>query len=276
MGHRGSRTRVTPFHRAGSGEPLVLIHGSAGSWRVWTPALEALERHHDVLALTLPGHNGGPPLPATDFTLDDFVDLVAGMLDERGIAAAHLAGNSLGGAVALELLRRGRALSVTAFSPGGAWVPSANLRRVKVSFNLATAVARATPIIALVSWNPWTRRVLFLKGCEHGDRIPPSAFRAIFADSVAAAPGLGQIFTALTKPGPLRRIDRGGVPVVIAWPERDRLLPFEVFGAPFEKVVPGCQFVRLSGVGHGPFYDDPDLVAETILRTTARPVQQAV
>ncbi len=49
-------------HRAGSGSPLVCLHGFTDTWRTWELVLPALERHHDVLAPTLAGHAGGPPI----------------------------------------------------------------------------------------------------------------------------------------------------------------------------------------------------------------------
>jgi pimeloyl-ACP methyl ester carboxylesterase len=50
-------------HRAGSGEPVVLIHGVGSQWQVWAPVLPALERERDVIALDLPGFGGSPSLP---------------------------------------------------------------------------------------------------------------------------------------------------------------------------------------------------------------------
>ena len=52
-------------HRGGAGEPLVLIHGFSGTRLMWEPVLEALERSHDVLAVNLAGHVGGPELGDT-------------------------------------------------------------------------------------------------------------------------------------------------------------------------------------------------------------------
>src|SRR5688572_7057837 len=54
--------RFTAAHRGGEGPPLVLVHGFTGSWRIWDLVLPALERRHEVLAPTLPGHAGGPPV----------------------------------------------------------------------------------------------------------------------------------------------------------------------------------------------------------------------
>src|SRR3954468_5056067 len=109
----------TPSHRGGSGAPMVCLHGFMDTWRTWELVLPALERRHDVLAPTLPGHAGGPPLTElTDTTLPDAVERA---MDDAGFATAHIAGNSLGGWVALQLAARGRAESVVALAPAGGW-----------------------------------------------------------------------------------------------------------------------------------------------------------
>ena len=109
-------------HRAGSGAPMVLIHGFSASWGIWKPVLPALERHHDVLAPTLLGHSGGPEYIAGSHAISDaMADALERDMDSAGFERAHLVGNSLGGWLALELAARGRALSTTAFSPAGGW-----------------------------------------------------------------------------------------------------------------------------------------------------------
>jgi pimeloyl-ACP methyl ester carboxylesterase len=109
----------TPAHRGGSGPPLVLLHGFLDTWRVWELVLPALEREHDVLAPTLAGHAGGPPLP--EIAAGALADAVERAMDGAGFATAHVAGNSLGGHVALQLAARGRARTVVAFAPAGGW-----------------------------------------------------------------------------------------------------------------------------------------------------------
>ena len=112
----------TPSHRGGSGPPLVLLHGFMDTWRIWELVLPALERRHDVLAPTLAGHAGGPRLPAV-VDGDAVADAVERAMDEAGFETAHIAGNSLGGFVALQLAARGRARSVVALAPAGGWAP---------------------------------------------------------------------------------------------------------------------------------------------------------
>src|ERR687889_511348 len=109
-------------HRGGSGPPLVLIHGIGHTWRGWKPMLPLLERNFDVLAVDLPGFGHSPPLPAgTAPPPEALADEVEGAMDAAGFERAHIAGNSLGGWIALELAGRGRADTVEAISPGGLW-----------------------------------------------------------------------------------------------------------------------------------------------------------
>src|SRR4051812_463840 len=107
-------------HRGGSGEPLVLIHGIGHTWRGWKPMLPLLERRFDVLAVDMPGFGHSDPLPpGVDSTPEALADAVEDEMGRAGFDRAHIAGNSLGGWVGLELARRGRAETVTAISPAG-------------------------------------------------------------------------------------------------------------------------------------------------------------
>ena len=113
-------TTFSPAHRGGYGQALICIHGFLDTWRVWELILPALERHHEVLALTLPGHAGGPPIegPISRTVLADAVERA---MDAAGFRRAHLVGSSLGGYVALQLAVRDRAESVVAIAPAGGW-----------------------------------------------------------------------------------------------------------------------------------------------------------
>ncbi|MDQ3677188.1 MAG: alpha/beta fold hydrolase [Actinomycetota bacterium] len=78
------------------------------------------KRHHEVLAPTLLGHAGGPPLDG-EVSGAVIVDAIERAMDDAGFESAHMVGNSLGGQVALRLAARGRAESVVAFAPAGGW-----------------------------------------------------------------------------------------------------------------------------------------------------------
>src|SRR5271163_1412747 len=117
-----SALELTPSHRAGTGTPLLLLHGIGAIWRAWSPVLPFLEPHHEVIVPTLHGHAGGPPLDSgVAPSVQALVDGIEEELDRLGLAKVHIAGNSLGGWIGIELARRGRAQSLVLLSPAGAW-----------------------------------------------------------------------------------------------------------------------------------------------------------
>jgi len=108
----------------------VCLHGFTDTWRTWELVLPTLERRHEVLAPTLPGHAGGPPLTG-GATGPGLADAIERALDEAGFTTAHIVGNSLGGYLALALAARGRAESVVALAPAGGWAPRATTPSIR-------------------------------------------------------------------------------------------------------------------------------------------------
>ena len=121
------RSPSRPSHRGGSGPPLVCLHGFTDTWRTWELVLPSLERRYDVLAPTLAGHAGGPPLAGAAGRRRARRRGRARRWTTAGFETAHLAGNSLGGFVALQLAARGRARSVVALAPAGGWADGRRL-----------------------------------------------------------------------------------------------------------------------------------------------------
>jgi pimeloyl-ACP methyl ester carboxylesterase len=145
----------TRAHRGGTGPPLVCLHGFTDTWRTWELVLPMLERRHHVLAPTLLGHAGGPPLPAGgDVSGALLVDAVEQAMDDAGLATAHVVGNSLGGYLALQLAARGRAESVVALAPAGGWAAGDDSYKktmqhfLLMEHQVKAAVPRAGAIVA--------------------------------------------------------------------------------------------------------------------------------
>src|SRR5918997_5950143 len=92
------------YDRTGRGEPLVLLHGQGFSRRCWDPIIDLLVADRDVIAVDLPGHGDSPRQPkGTGNAPHDLAVAVAELLDQLGLQTVHVAGNSRGGWVALEL-----------------------------------------------------------------------------------------------------------------------------------------------------------------------------
>ncbi|HEY1450869.1 MAG TPA: alpha/beta fold hydrolase, partial [Solirubrobacteraceae bacterium] len=95
------------FHREGSGPPLVLLHGIGLSWQIWRPMIALLRDRFDVIACDSPGFGDSPPLPAgVKPTIPAYADAFAAFFVELGVERPHVSGNSMGGAIGLELARR--------------------------------------------------------------------------------------------------------------------------------------------------------------------------
>ena len=258
-------------HEVGEGPPLVLLHGLTGTWRMWTPVLPALAAHHRVVALTLPGHHGAAALPAdVQLSLPTLADALEAQLDAAGLAQVHIAGNSLGGWLSLELARRGRALSVVALSPAGGWRTLQDLKRVVTQIDGAARMgARVRGLMAPVLRPGAVRRVAFRGTMEHVERIPPRAVGEILDDLVGCSV-LAEFMASTERDEPfLGGMEHVTAPIRIAWAEKDRTIPFDRYGAPLVERIPGAELVMLPGVGHVPMWDDPELVARTILEVTA-------
>src|SRR5688572_2895178 len=98
LGLEERRAAGLRYFAGGDGEPVVLVHGLAGSAANWVELLPALAERYRVLAVDLPGHGGSaPPPPGASVT--DFADAVAGVIELERVGPALLAGHSFGGLV---------------------------------------------------------------------------------------------------------------------------------------------------------------------------------
>jgi pimeloyl-ACP methyl ester carboxylesterase len=265
----GSALELTPSHRAGTGTPLLLLHGIGAFWQAWSPVLPYLEPHHDVIVPTLHGHAGGPSLDSQVApSVQALVDGIEEELDRLGLPKVHIAGNSLGGWIGIELARRGRAQSLVLLSPAGAWRSARRLRvtayGIKFSFGaLARNSSRAEAIAGrrLLHWAMLASQV------AHPHQVPRESLVAYIqasGQSPVVEPLLRVLHLNPVDPLPAER----DYPVRLVWAERDRILPFKHFGSPMLERLPGAELIHLSGVGHVPMSDDPARVAELILEVT--------
>lgn len=250
-------------HRAGSGEPLVAIHGIGSAWQVWEPVLPALEASHDVIALSLPGYGRSPPLRGEP-TVPALREAVERTMDAAGLDTAHMVGNSLGGWIAAELAARGRGRTVVTLSPAGLWTPR-ELRYSVTVLRASHAGARLLASRAELASRA-ARGALLRHVCAHPTRMRAESAALQLRLLADSASFMGTLRSASTgsRPIGLERID---VPFRVAWGSRDLLLPPRQ-AQRWERLVPGAELVELRGLGHVPMSDDPATVARTVLEVT--------
>lgn len=253
---------VSDFLMATDKTALVLLHGGAGSGRAWQDVVPVVSRYHQVHAPTAPGHRGGPPVQRRPATAAD-----ERYLDEQGLQRPHLVGHSMGGYLAIELARRGRAATVCVFAPGGFWASGGGLRERTLSRALGGAgIARLMrPIMPLVLKSPRVRRLMFQDGACHGDRISAHRGIEIFDDFLGCTVA-NEVFS--TDEEQIAPLDPLPCPVTVAWSEKDEIVPVTSYGPNARARLPQATFVTLPDVGHDPMVDDPELVARTILSVT--------
>lgn len=241
------------------------------TWRIWELVLPALERHHDVLAPTLPGHAGGRPLDdhVTDEALPDAIERA---MDRAGLETAHIVGNSLGGFVALQLAARGRAESVVALAPAGGWAQDDDSSKELLGFQLRLkerVKAAAPHAEAIVASMEGRRRATELIATNY-EHIPPELLAHQIV-GIAGATGAAAMLKHAIRDGYHLEADKIRCPVRIVWGTDDRLLPWPSAAARFRHDwLPHADWVELEGVGHCPQLDVPLETAQLILGFTAR------
>ncbi|KAB8188835.1 alpha/beta fold hydrolase [Nonomuraea phyllanthi] len=245
------------FERRGTGAPLILIHGIGHHWQAWSPVLDRLAAARTVVALDLPGFGASPGLPdGVPYTAESLADAVESFCARLGFREPHIAGNSLGGYIALELASRGVVRTATAFSPAGFW-NRPELLYCQTALRALRAGARSgvPPVLGVLSTG-----ILV----AHPSRLEPRALAAA-TRALGTAAGFDETlasFSGLMPPAPPK------TPITIAWGEHDRLLLRRqaVRAARWS----GERVKLLKGCGHVPMSDDPDLVARVILEAGAR------
>jgi pimeloyl-ACP methyl ester carboxylesterase len=259
------------FERSGTGEPLVLIHGIGHHWRAWEPVLHILSEHHDVIAVDLPGF-GRSPAPEENLGMPSALAGMAAFFASSGLDRPHVAGNSLGGAIALELAAAGLARSATALSPAGFATPAQLRRALTVLRGHRFGAFTPTPLLRVFYRTGFGKRFSF--GWLVSNPAVLTAERAL-ADTLALRGGKG--FGAVARHGRDYAFTGRptGVPVTVAWGTRDRiLLPVQAQRA--RELLPDAHHLLLDGCGHVPMSDNPEAVAAVILQTAAatRPAAQ--
>jgi pimeloyl-ACP methyl ester carboxylesterase len=219
---RPVRYRVT-----GSGKPLVLVHGLAGSWRWWSPVLRLLAERRRVYVVDLPRLRRGAVGAQLSAWLGRWLDAAA-------LERVDLAGHSLGGLVTAELAahRGERTRRLVLVAPAG--IPCGR-----------SVPARAVPLL---------RSLNDIRG----------SFAMVAADALRAGPFALTRGAAFVSNHDLREeLPEVRAPTLLVWGDRDRLVPIRI-AEEWQQLLPTSRLARLS-CGHVPMLEAPDDLAGCML-----------
>ncbi|MFF5307211.1 alpha/beta fold hydrolase [Streptomyces sp. NPDC013161] len=260
---RGPKTVTVSYARVGRGEPLLLLHGIGHHRQAWDPVVDILATERDVIAVDLPGFGASPALPeGLAYDLPTTAAVFRAFCEELGLERPHVAGNSLGGLMALELGREKVVRSVTALSPAGFWSQAERRYAFGVLLTMRQIARRMPlPLVEKLARTTAGRTALTSTIYARPGRRSPEA---VVAETLALvnAPGFDDTLRAGTSVQ--FTDDIPGIPVTVAWGTQDRLL-LRRQGVRAKQMIPRSRLVRLPGCGHCPMNDDPALVARVIL-----------
>jgi pimeloyl-ACP methyl ester carboxylesterase len=252
--------------RSGSGEPLLLLHGMGSSRRDFTAVLPELHARFDVLNVDLPGVGRSPHL-AQRPTVAAITDAVERTLDAEGVRRVHVLGNSLGARVALELARRGRALSVVAIAPSGLNVPQERLVQglgmglarivLRTADPLAAAASRSAvgraAVLAPLKARPWRTSPEEAVGAREGFSGSRDFWRTLLWGLMVDVP---------------RDLDRIDCPVTLVQGVADWVASGQTVR--YLPLIPGSRFTPLLVAGHAPQSDRPGTIVRLVEETAGR------
>jgi pimeloyl-ACP methyl ester carboxylesterase len=263
------------YDRVGDGPPLVLLHGVGHRRQAWNAVIPLLRDHRELITVDLPGHGQSPPFrPGGREPVQAMAEDLIAFLAELGLDRPHLAGNSLGGALALIAAAGGHAATVTGLSPAGFWVNRRQFSYAKAIFKIMeiTGAGLRGPASSRLSRSTAGRAVMFASVVSRPSRLSPEQAAGDAEAFVVARPAVDTILASqlwFTEPIAEQ------VPVTIAWGSRDRLLPPSQ-AAVARRQLPQARHLPLPGCGHVPMTDDPALVARVLLDGSTRPDEPAV
>jgi pimeloyl-ACP methyl ester carboxylesterase len=257
-----------PIH-LGSGEPILLLHPFLLSQTVWEDVARQLADtgRYEVFAPTMAGHHGGPSAGTWFLSSAVLADHVECQMDELGWTTAHIVGNSLGGWVAFELERRGRARSVTGIAPAGGWT-----RWSPAKFEVIAKFVLGMPLFVL-AWLfgqrvlrlPFSRRLATYAISASPDGVSERQLGGII-DDAGHCPAYLQLLVKATLLHGLRELAETAVPAHLVICGKDRVVPAPRFSRHFTTHLPDDthQVTRLEGVGHVPMFEAPERITEVI------------
>ena len=248
------------YQHAGSGLPLLLLHGLVGSSRNWRQNITFLAQNSTVYAIDLFNMGKSDRVLGLDASLKASADRIAACMDALGLDQADIAAHSHGGAIAMMLASRHpeRVRRLVLFAPAN---PFCDLGRQLIRF-YCTAPGRY--LARLLPWIPvWAKSIALSRMYGDPSRIANDALEGYIAG--LEIPGtvdhvLQIVHRWHTDMDALREALAGltAKPTLLVWGDRDRAVGVSS-GHQLQQMLPQSHLMVLPGVGHIAFEELPDV-----------------
>ena len=256
--------------RAGSGPPLILIHGLVGSHRNWRRNIDALAASATVYAIDLLNMGGSDRVKGLDATLEATASQVVSLMDVLGLAHADIAGHSHGGAIALSLAARypERVSRLILFAPAN---PFCTLGSPLIRFYgtvAGSAFARLIPVLPR-----WTNSTALARMYGDPGRVPVDALEG-YTDGIAVPGTVDHVLRILhgwhADMALLRRAlqDMAEIPTLLLWGDRDRAVGPDS-ARELQQHLRRSRLIIIPGAGHIPFEEMPERCNRAVLEFLA-------
>jgi pimeloyl-ACP methyl ester carboxylesterase len=250
----------------GDGDPIVLLHGSFASSHTWDIWQQAMSPYFMTIAIDLPGHGLTGPDPKKRYSIKDYSQLVLRLMEKLNIEKFHLAGNSMGGGVALQIASTSpdKVLSLNLIDASGAPMPQKSILETgKPSSN-----TNATAWIFKALENPIFSQ-LFLK-CTPKFLFAMNLKQVYSDESKITEKTIDRYYELMLRDGNRKAtidrltmpkdmsvdFDRLTMPTLILWGENDTWIPVSQ-GYLLEKSIKGSKMIVFPNTGHVPMEEIP-------------------
>ena len=253
------------WDRAGSVEPLLLLHGIGTTHADFAALRPGLDADYDVLAPDLPGHAESPPLTVRP-TVAAIADALEADLDMLGLRRVHVLGSSIGARIALELAIRGRARSVVAIAPSGLGLLPERAYQGAVMSTARVLMRTIRPVIDVAARFPMGRALL-LTNLRSAPWLSSEAEARALGDGFADSPDFWQqLWWAVLVDVPVG-LEKIECPVILAQGTVDVMSGPQTLR--YLTMVPGSRFQPLLGAGHAPHSDAPEAILRLVREASA-------
>jgi pimeloyl-ACP methyl ester carboxylesterase len=254
--------QLVHVEEAGTGEPVVLLHGFGASTYSWRKVMPALAESHRVLAIDLNGFGYTQrPADRASYTREAQARLVLGTMDALGIDRAHIVGHSYGGGITLYLAAQHPERFRTMVLVDSSAPTYPNDRRSR----LAALRPLDSLLVRLVFLRPAMIRRSLLSSFWDDSKVTPELVQA-YLDRLAIE-GAPDAFYGLTAPAPKGvtvELEKIAVPTLVVWGAHDTLIAPEV-GRRAAARLPHSEFVLFEQSGHLPMEEEPEAFLRAVL-----------